>query len=40
MLEMAQSTEALIPNNDYVPWIVVDGKHDGNVEEQVIENLV
>ncbi|EGR27833.1 hypothetical protein IMG5_188040, partial [Ichthyophthirius multifiliis] len=39
-LKMAELTERLSPSNEYVPWIVVDGVHDEQFEEQVIQNMV
>jgi interferon gamma-inducible protein 30 len=34
--EVAQKT----PEHDYVPWVVVDGRHDENVEQQIFENMI
>jgi hypothetical protein len=33
---MADLTNSLKPQNEYVPWIVIDGVHDEDKEELVI----
>jgi hypothetical protein len=34
---MAQKTD---PGHLWVPWVVVDGYHDENVENEIIESLI
>jgi len=38
--EVAVKTESLQPPRDYVPWIVVNGQHDTNIEDQILQNMV
>ena len=35
--QMAQKTDI---NHKWVPWIVVDGYHDENIENEIIESLI
>ena len=35
--QMAQKTDI---NHKYVPWVVVNGEHDVDAENQIIENLI
>ena len=35
--QMAQKTD---PNHHWVPWVVVDGVHDINAENQILESLI
>jgi len=40
MHEIAVKTEGLSPSHQYVPWIVVDGIHNDQVQEEAQENLL
>ena len=37
--EEAQETLNLVPPHTYVPWIVVDGVHDVEIENQILDSL-
>ena len=37
---MGAKTEALDPAHEYVPWIVVNGKHTDEIQTQAMTNLV
>ena len=37
---MGARTESLDPPHNYVPWIVVDGKHTDELQEAAQTNLV
>jgi len=36
---VAQKTDSLVPKHTYVPWIVVDDKHDVDVENKIIADM-
>ena len=36
---VALKTESLVPKHTYVPWIVVDGVHDADVENKIIADM-
>ena len=38
--EYAVETNSLVPPHTYVPWIVVDGVHDVEAENQIISNMI
>ena len=38
--EVGLVTERLKPAHQYVPWIVVDGVHDANVEDAILNDLL
>ena len=38
--EVAVKTETLDPPKSYVPWIVVNGEHNVDAENQIFENMV
>ena len=37
---MGVKTESLEPPHNYVPWIVVDGQHDNEIQTAAMNNLV
>ena len=37
---MGVKTESLEPPHNYVPWIVVDGQHDNEIQTAAMDNLV
>ena len=37
---MGAKTESLDPPHHYVPWIVVDGEHTDQIQNQAMDNLV
>ena len=37
---MGTKTESLDPPHNYVPWIVVDGQHDDEIQNAAMDNLV
>ena len=37
---MGAKTESLDPPHNYVPWIVVDGEHDNDIQEAAMDNLL
>ncbi|TRY61958.1 hypothetical protein TCAL_08269 [Tigriopus californicus] len=38
--EMGLKTESLDPEHNFVPWIVVDGKHSNDIQNQAQDNLL
>lgn len=38
--EMALKTEALVPKHQYVPWIVLNGKHTEKIQDKAQDNLL
>ena len=38
--EIATFTEGIVPPHTYVPWIIVDGKHDAQIETYIIEDML
>ncbi len=39
MHNIAVATEKLSPSHQYVPWIVMDGKHTEDIENQAMADL-
>ena len=39
MHELAVKTEALIPSHDYVPWIVLNGDHNEDIQGPMLQNF-
>ena len=37
---MGAKTESLDPPHNYVPWIVVDGEHDNDIQQAAMDNLL
>ena len=37
---MGAKTESLDPPHNYVPWIVVDGEHDNEIQQAAMDNLL
>ena len=37
---MGTKTESLDPPHNYVPWIVVDGQHDNEIQTAAMNDLV
>jgi len=40
MHEMGLATEKLEPSHKYVPWVVVDKKHNETIQQEAMENLL
>ena len=40
LLDVAKTTEGLNPPHTYVPWVVIDGKHDEKSEGELVKNMV
>ena len=40
MYQIAVATDNLNPKHNYVPWIVVNDKHNTTAENAIISNLV
>ena len=37
---MGAKTESLDPPHNFVPWIVVDGEHDNEIQQAAMDNLL
>ena len=37
---MGAKTESLDPPHNYVPWIVVDGEHNNELQQAAMDNLL
>ena len=37
---MGAKTESLDPPHNYVPWIVVEGEHDNELQQAAMDNLL
>ena len=37
---MGAKTESLDPPHNYVPWIVVDGEHNNEIQQAAMDNLL
>lgn len=40
MHSVAEKTNSLNPTHTYVPWVVVNGVHDDEIEDQILDNML